>query len=265
MATLLSGCSGEPEGNPTEATQTTAGADEAPAEEVAKERPPLSEYVDARDLSDYRLGSWVEYWMLASTPLGGDDETVLNFTSEKYVKTNDAFARREFQDAELAAARETLKRFDGQRHIVVRWGRGSQFRDDDFVILNPNQPGAYDFETNTFAAINPCKGHPAYSPVSLNFGSPTSEFSLYIQQLEDTDFFCQVRVEDLELAEKIEKLRAGSRLELSGDLYLDLDEAKVRGEGTTAFLRANVRAMSFEFWDSRTGEKIGAVSAESQL
>ena len=264
LVAILSACSRARDDAPTAAAQTSsAGVQPEPATAV-DERPPLKSYADARDLSDFPeggRGTWIEYWMLANTAWGDDEEKILSLTSERYVRTKDAFARREFREEELARARATLARFAGERHIVVRFGRNSRFPANQFMQIKASDSGAYNFDTKSFSTTWWCGDRPNFGLYFAGYyggGEPVG-FSFGLTAAADSQTVCKFRVEDVQLAKRIESLRARNGIELGGDMYLDLDLATI-GPDVSPHMKVTVRDIRYDVFEKRSGEKIVSVN-----
>lgn len=220
LSALLAAC-GKKVPTDTSSYQKPAGAGAAPTgpnsdavtaftdlqkqAQVAKPAPDLKvppENYTA--LQDNRL-SWLTYLAAAYGDRKSDDKELLNMFSAKFHNEPDAFKKQEMISSELPPIKALLSAYSKQRYYAWRIDNTHPYIESPFSLRKE-----YNFESKSFAVGEDenCFNHFYTNDQSVNLRFTDVSLTL-----------CNIKIEDLETAKRVEQLRAAGTTHLRETIY----------------------------------------------
>lgn len=176
--------------------------------QVTKPMPDLSvplENYTALDQVKDKGATWLTYIAIAQSEKKSDDKELLNLFSGKYYNEPDAFKKQELISSELPPIKQLVDAYTKQRYYVIEFGQSHDGISPNFSISD-----AYDFDHKSFkinggqACFNVGYGNQQQVGLSFTDASPA---------------LCEIKVEDIEMAKRLEQLRAARNAHLRGKIY----------------------------------------------
>ncbi|SNT30468.1 hypothetical protein SAMN06265795_12347 [Noviherbaspirillum humi] len=177
--------------------------------QVVKPQPdmkvPLENYTAlAQDQND----TWLTYLAVAYSDQKSDDKELLNLFSGKYYNEQDAFKKQELIPTELPPIKTTVEGYSKQRYYSMEFGKTNIA-----VNASPQIYNGYDFDSKSFRIIGAFDTNSTYANrqnVLLNFPQAPA--------------LAKLKVEEIEMAKRIEQLRASNSVHLRGKVYFFVTE-----------------------------------------
>lgn len=231
------GTAGQAANAPSPATAAVAST--APNEPKGPDmKLPMANYT--RIDYDDEQAVWLTYLVSAQAKENTGDEDLLNMFSPRYYNEKDAFKKRELAASELPRVKAVFDQYKAQKYYSMEVNRP----DAHLAAISPTLylSSPYDFDAKSF-------------PVS--HGSCLKDMTHFNRQQAGIVFeltspgLCQIKVENLELAKKIEELRVRNRLELHSVVHFYVRQV----DGNTA--KAVVTRVHYDVYDKSAPIKIG--------
>jgi hypothetical protein len=163
---------------------------------------PLENYTA---LKQDKSGSWLTNLAVAYSDPKPDDKELLNLFSAKYYNEQDAFKKQDLIATELPPIKELLAAYSKQRYYSLEFGTSNDGIAPFFTLTN-----GYDFENKSFKVNN---GEGCFSTRYANQQSVTLSF------VEASPTLCNAKIDDIEMAKRVEQLRAANTASLRGKIY----------------------------------------------
>lgn len=163
---------------------------------------PLENYTA---LKQDKGGTWVTYLAVAYGDKKPDDKELLNLFSGKYYNEPDAFKKQELISTELPPIKESVTGYSKQRYYSLDFGTSNDGIAPFFTLTN-----GYDFDTKSF------KVNGGETCFSTNYGN---QQGVTLSFADASPALCNIKVEDVEMAKRIEQLRAANTANLRGKIY----------------------------------------------
>lgn len=221
---LLTACSQKPANDPSQAptpdaqeAATGANADAANAfreteQKLHAAKPawdpkvPLANYTPIKQDKD---GSWVTYLAVAHDSGKLQDKELLDLFSPKYYNEPDAFKKQDLIPTELPPIKDALAAYAKQRYYSMEFGDLSLTVMPSFHLTS-----GYNFEDRSFKLSN---DNSCFSTAYGNRQQVTLSF------VDATPALCRLEVKDLEMAKRVEQLRATNQTSMRGKIYFFVD------------------------------------------
>jgi len=219
------------------AAQTVAAekaADDAHGE--PNKSVPFGSYTKL-DYEDQRA-VWLTYIVSAHANEPTSDEELLNMFSPRYYNEPDAFKKRELVATELPLVKTSFDKYKAQKYYSLEFSRPQTTTPAINPTLFVSTP--YDFAKKSFLVSHgDClkdNSYGNYQQASITFNTTAANQ-------------CQIRIDDLTLAKKIEELRVKNQLGLTGTFYFYVKKI----EGNNA--KALVTRVHYELYDKSTSPR----------
>lgn len=168
---------------------------------------PLENYTPIKqDEAD----SWVTYLAVAHGGTTLPDKELLELLSGKYFNEPDAFKKQELMPAELPPIKSVLAAYAGQRYYVLEFGKLFTGVSPSFALTS-----AFDVDGKHFKLSH---DHSCLSSAYVNRQNVTFQFA------EATPALCRLDIADLDMAKRVEQLRAARQTSLRGKIYFFVQE-----------------------------------------
>lgn len=219
---------------------------------------PLSSYHDIKQDAD---AEWLTWFFVSNSDREFSDEEKLDLLSPEYYNEEDAFRKQALKQELLPKIDEGLAKYKGDYRIAIPIV--GYFDDKDFITYISDYAfglEAYDFDSNSFP-VRDC-GNAEFSiknkqniELQIHYPNRDSYMQYAVDDndqklLEDDKVergFCQLQVEDQQLARKIEQARSQSKLGSIGTMY-------VKPIANKGYIAAHAVLTEVTYYDRETKE-----------
>jgi hypothetical protein len=230
-----------PEKSGSNASAAQAFVDAQKAKEAAQPKAdpnvPLANYTQL----DQADGSgWVTYIAVSRANPQPSDEEKLGMFSAKYFNEPDAFKKHDLATTELPPIQENLKRYADQSYYAIKFGDVTNTNGAISPQISFISP--YDFNSQSFAfnGTQQCW--------TMNY---RNNQNVYLDFSNTGANLCALKVADVDMAKKIEQLRAANKLSAKGTIYFHVDEVKNGNRVTATITHMHVDLYDAPLWDKK--------------